>query len=40
VVRESYETRIALEKLGVTTSHELIAALAERVAAAEARFVS
>ncbi|MFN8601381.1 MAG: DNA polymerase III subunit alpha [Candidatus Binatia bacterium] len=40
VVRESYETRIALEKLGVATSHELIAALAERVAAVEARFVS
>ena len=40
VVRESYETRIALEKHGVATSHELIAALAERVAGAEARFVS
>jgi DNA polymerase III subunit alpha len=40
VVREGWETRIALEKLGVTTSHELIAALAERVAGAEARFVS
>ena len=40
VVREAYETRIALEKHGVATSHELIAALAERVKGAEARFVS
>ena len=40
VVREQYETRIALEKHAVATSHELIAALAERVAGAEARFVS
>jgi len=40
VVREGYETRIALEKLGVVASHELIAALGERVSGAEARFVS
>ncbi|MEW6271563.1 MAG: DNA polymerase III subunit alpha [Thermodesulfobacteriota bacterium] len=40
VVREQYETRIALEKLAVATTHELIAALAERVQGVEARFVS
>jgi hypothetical protein len=40
VVREQYETRIALEKLAVATTHELIAALAEKVQGVEARFVS
>jgi DNA polymerase-3 subunit alpha len=40
VVRERYETRISLEKHMVAATHELVAALAERVASAEARFVS
>jgi DNA polymerase-3 subunit alpha len=40
VVRERFETRISLEKHAVAATHELIAALAERVARAEARFVS
>jgi len=40
VVQEQYETRIALEKHAVATTHELIAALSERVSGAEARFVS
>ena len=40
VVRERYETRISLEKHMVAATHELLAALAERVASAEARFVS
>ncbi|HZR83225.1 MAG TPA: DNA polymerase III subunit alpha [Candidatus Binatia bacterium] len=40
LVREQYETRISLEKHAVAATHELIAALTERVAAAEARFVS
>jgi DNA polymerase III subunit alpha len=40
VVRDQYETRISLEKHGVSATHELIAALAEGVSAAEARFIS
>ena len=40
VVREQYETRIALAKLPVAATHELVAALAERIAGAEARFIS
>ncbi len=40
VVREQYETRIALEKHAVATTHEVIVAISERVAGAEARFVS
>ena len=40
VVREQYETRIALGKHPVAATHELITALAERVAGAEARFIS
>ncbi|MFM7734753.1 MAG: DNA polymerase III subunit alpha, partial [Alphaproteobacteria bacterium] len=40
VIREQYETRIALGKHPVAATHELIAALAERVAGAEARFIS
>ncbi len=40
VKREAYETRISLEKHGVATNHELIAALAERLTGVEARFVS
>ena len=40
VKREAYETRISLEKHGVTTSHELIADLVERLTGVEARFVT
>ena len=40
VKRDAYETRISLEKHGVATNHELIAALAERLTGVEARFVS
>ena len=40
VVRDRYETRISLEKHTVAATHELVAALAERLSNAEARFVS
>jgi hypothetical protein len=39
VVGDRFETRISLEKHAVAATHDLIAALTERVAA-EARFVS
>ncbi len=40
VIREDFEARIPVAGRGVSASHELIAALAEGVAAAEARFIS
>jgi len=39
-LRESYETRISLEKHGVATNQALLADLSERLTGVEAKFVS
>jgi len=40
VIRERFETRIALESFPVTTNDKLLAALGERFRKAEVKFVS